>query len=277
MAKLVGQCATQCPTNQDLLSGEGGDVQPRCVIEHAFGGGSRQVDRVAGTVGGERDPAQRAVRMASARPSPIVMETAEWCGASADLIRCRSNVTCQSNVRPAGRQIVSASAQIRCTSESVMPPAATTSTGMAGTAGSSESHRTYITHSANMRKFSEGMKLDTTIGSRSFPYKSATGARLFRALIERVNRPQSLVTGTESRGTRSASGACERDRQVVEAGEALRIERLPGNRVPVNRRRTDGAANQRWSRGNISGSCGDLDPESRIGVPVLAHAAVNVE
>ena len=129
--------------------------------------------------------------LTSARPLPIVMETAEWCGASAGLIRCRSNVMCQSNVRPAGRQMVSASAQIRCTSESVMPSATTTSTGMAGTAGSPESHRRYITHSTIMSRFSEGMKLDSTIEARSFPDTSAARARLFRTIIERVNRPQS--------------------------------------------------------------------------------------
>ena len=64
----MGQGATQCPANQNLLSGEGGGLQPRCVIEHTFGGGARQVDRVAGTVGGERDPAQCAVRIGFRSP-----------------------------------------------------------------------------------------------------------------------------------------------------------------------------------------------------------------
>src|SRR6476646_4042087 len=37
-----------------------------------------------------------------ARPSPMVMDTAEWSAASAGPIRCLSKVICQSNVIPGG-------------------------------------------------------------------------------------------------------------------------------------------------------------------------------
>jgi hypothetical protein len=85
VAKLMGQRATQCPTNQNLLGGEGGGVQPRCVIEHTSGGGSRQVDRVAGTICVNVIQPSAPSGSASDCPSPIVMETAEWCGASGRL------------------------------------------------------------------------------------------------------------------------------------------------------------------------------------------------
>ena len=90
-----------------------------------------------------------------ARLSPMVMDTAEWSAASAGPIRCLSKVICQSNVIPAGRQMVSASVQIRCTSESVTRADTTTWTGIAGTAGSRASHRRNVAHRKIMRKFSE--------------------------------------------------------------------------------------------------------------------------
>jgi hypothetical protein len=68
MTELVGQSATQCPSNQDFASREGGSVQPRHPAEHPLGGGSRQINGMAGPIGGERDPAQCAVRIDTRSP-----------------------------------------------------------------------------------------------------------------------------------------------------------------------------------------------------------------
>jgi hypothetical protein len=123
MSELVRERATQRTTDQTFVRTEHDVESSRRTANQLLSAGLRQMDPAIGSAGRKRDPSQRRLPLGQSVVRILDREgELPLRGLSVD------TTGCQSNVMPTGSQIASASAKIRCRSDSLSRAGAVTAT-----------------------------------------------------------------------------------------------------------------------------------------------------